>query len=165
VHKENPNFDRSAGVTFVGEQAHRNWERLLEHTAAEWSGDVDATMATMTRNEPFQIFHPSGLHVVGYDAVRAFYAERLRTYSGQGFFAKQWIVTDTVAVGRGWASCSPFGSYFGFETHGKTLCFPMSIWIYFEDGLVKGESAYADGGEIERQIREGTTRHVDEDVW
>jgi hypothetical protein len=51
---------------------------------------------------------------------------------------------------------------FGVPTTGKTLCLPMTVWIYFEDTLIKGEAAYLDGRELERQVREGTTlnRHT-----
>ena len=39
-------FDFSAErIMAGGEIARRNWERLEEHTVAEWSGDLDATMA------------------------------------------------------------------------------------------------------------------------
>jgi hypothetical protein len=41
----------------------------------------------------------------------------------------------------------------------------MAIWIYFEDTLVKGEAAYLDGGELLKQIREGTTRQRNEPVF
>jgi predicted ester cyclase len=158
-------FDYSAQLTIVSETAARNWERLREHTVAEWSGDLDATMATMTRNAPFQIFHPSGLSIVGYDEVRAFYAERFQTFSGQGFFAKRWVVTDDVAVGQGWYQGAPSGPFFGFETHGKPLFFAMALWVYFEGGLLKGEALYANGAEMAAQIRDGATGDVRAELY
>lgn len=151
-------FDFSAQVVMAGgAAAERNWRKLVEHTVAEWSGDLDATMATMTRNDPFQIMHATGLHVRGYENVRAFYAERMKTFQGQGFYAHRWIVSDSAIVGNGYFSGVPNGVFFGAQTTGKKLCLPMTVWIYFEDGLVKGEAAYLDGRELERQIREGTT--------
>lgn len=152
-------FDYSAEITIAGEVAQRNWDRLREHTAAEWSCDLEKTMATMTA-DPFQIFHATGVSIYGYDAVRAFYAERFQTFSGQGFFAKRWVVTDQVAVGQGWYQGTPSGPFFGTVTYGKPLFFAIALWIYFEDGLVKGESMYGDGHEIERQILEGATGDV-----
>ena len=151
-------FDFSAEVIIAGgATAQRNWERLQEHTVAEWSGDLDGTMATMSRNDPFQIMYATGLHVRGYDAVRAFYAQRLQTFQGQGFYAHRWVVSEQAIVGVGYFSGKPNGVFFGVQTTGKTLCLPMSIWIYFEETLVKGEAAYLDGVELQRQIREGTT--------
>lgn len=51
-------FDFTADVIMAGgAAADRNWALLRQHMVAEWSCDLDATMATMTRNDPFQIMH------------------------------------------------------------------------------------------------------------
>lgn len=149
-------FNFTAEVTILDtDRARANWERFCEHAVAEWSGDMDATMATMSRDDPFQLFHATGVEVWGYEAVRAFYEERLQTFSGQGFHAKRWVVTDDAAVGRGWFKGAPKGMFFGTMTYGKPLFFPMTLWIYFKDGLILGEAAFSDGAELQRQIREG----------
>lgn len=159
-------FDFTAEVIMAGGPiAERNWQRLVEHTVAEWSGNLDATMATMTRNDPFQIMHATGLEVRGWENVRAFYEQRMRTFQGQGFFAHRWVVSEKAVVGSGYFSGTPNGIFFGVPTAGKTLCLPMAIWIYFEDTLVKGEAAYLDGGELLKQIREGTSRQRNEPVF
>jgi len=159
-------FDFSAEVISAGGPiAERNWQRLEEHTIAEWPGDLDGTMATMTRNDPFQIMHATGLDIRGWDEVRAFYEQRMRTFQGQGFFAHRWVVSDKAIVGSGYFSGTPKGVFFGVPTTGKTLCLPMTVWIYFEDTLVKGEAAYLDGLELRRQIREGTDRNRHEPVF
>jgi predicted ester cyclase len=159
-------FDFSAEVIMAGGPiGEQNWRRLEEHTVAEWSGDLDGTMATMTRKEPFQIMHATGLDIRGWDEVRAFYAQRMRTFQGQGFFAHRWVVSDKLIVGNGYFSGIPKGVFFGVPTTGKTLCLPMTVWIYFEDTLVKGEAAYLDGLELQRQIREGTSRDRREAVF
>lgn len=156
-------FDYSEQIIFAGgAQAEDNWKTLLAHTSAEWSGDLDAAMATMSRNEPFQIMHATGLNVRGFDQVREFYRERLTTFQGQGFFPHRWVVSDQIVVGNGYFYGSPSGVFFGIASHGKTLCVPMTVWIYFEDGLIKGEAAYLDGDELRRQIVHGTDRrHTD----
>jgi predicted ester cyclase len=152
-------FDFSAQVIMAGGAlAERNWQRLVEHTVAEWSGDIDATMATITPDDPFQIMHATGLQVRGWQAVRDFYLGRLETFSGQGFFAQRWVVSDQVIVGNGHFSGAPSGNFFGVTATGKRLLLPMTIWIYFQDTLVKGEAAYLDGGELARQLRTGTDR-------
>ena len=159
-------FDFSAKViTAGGALAQRNWERLVEHTVAEWSGDIDATMATITRDDPFQIMYATGLHVRGWEAVREFYLGRFKTFSGQGFFAQRWVVSDEVIVGNGYFSGAPKGNFFGVEATGKRLLLPMTIWIYFQDTLVKGESSYLDGAELARQLREGTDRDIRTPVY
>lgn len=152
-------FDYSEQVIRAGgAEAERNWALLLEHTSAEWVGDLDATMATMTRNDPFQVMHATGLDVRGWDAVRDFYATRLQTFQGQGFVPHRWVVSDPLIVGTGYFSGTPSGIFFGIETRGQTLCLPMTVWIHFEDGLIKGEAAYLDGHELRHQIVHGTTR-------
>lgn len=150
-------FDFSADVIMAGgDAAERNWALLRRHMVAEWSCDLDATMATMTRNGPFQIMHATGRHIRGWDNVRAFYSERMNTFQGQGFYAHRLVVSEKAIVGTGYFSGTPSGVFFGTQTSGKTLCLPMTVWIYFEDGLIKGEAAYLDGLELQRQIREGS---------
>jgi predicted ester cyclase len=152
-------FDYSEHIIFAGgAKAERNWKMLLAHTSAEWSGDLDGTMATMSRNEPFQVMHATGLDVRGFAKVREFYRERLTTFQGQGFFPHRWVVSDEIIVGNGYFSGAPSGVFFGIASQGKALCVPMTVWIYFEDGLIKGEAAYLDGDELRRQIVHGTTR-------
>ncbi len=148
-------FDLGPDITFAGtEIAQQNFERMRAHTTAEWTGDLDTTMATMTR-DPFQVFHATGLAVYGYDAVRAFYKERFQTFSGQGLYAHRMVVTDKLLVTEGYYKGSPDGMFFGVMTHGKPLFLPMTVWVYFEDTLIKGESGYFDLNELQRQIREG----------
>jgi predicted ester cyclase len=149
-------FDFSAKIIMAGgAAAQANWERLKQHTVAEWSGDLEATMASMTKNGTFQIMHATGLDIRGWDNVKEFYRRRMQTFAGQGFFAHRWVVSDEVVVGQGYFEGRPNGVFFGTPTSGKHLILPMSIWIYFEDTLVKGEAAYCDGAELARQIREG----------
>jgi predicted ester cyclase len=152
-------FDYSAKIIMAGgARAERNWKVLLAHTSAEWSQDLDATMETVTRNAPFQVMHATGLDVRGWDAVRDFYRERFKTFQGQGFFAHRWVVSDEIVVGNGYFSGAPRGKFFGVEATGKTLCLPITVWVYFEDGLLKGEASYLDGAELRHQLVHGTTR-------
>jgi predicted ester cyclase len=151
-------FDFSADVIMAGgPAAAANWKMLERHTVAEWSGDLDGTMATMTRNAPFQIMYATGLDVHGWDNVREFYRRRMETFQGQGFFAHRWVVSEAAIVGQGYFSGAPTGAFFGVQATGKTLLIPITVWIYFEDGLIKGESSYLDGHELRRQLREGAS--------
>jgi predicted ester cyclase len=153
-------FDFSAEVIMAGGAvAERNWERLKEHTVAEWSGDLDATMETMSRNDPFQIMYATGLHVRGFENVREFYRQRMQTFEGQGFFAHRWMVSDKAICGVGYFDGAPKGVFFGVPAAGKHLCLPMTLWLYFENTLLRGEASYLDGAELQRQLKEGTTRY------
>lgn len=159
-------FDYSGDVICTGgPAAEHNWRMLLTHTSAEWSGDVDATMATMTRNDPFQIMYGTGLNVRGWEAVREFYRGRLQTFQGQAFEVRRWIVSDSVIVGNGYFAGTPKGIFFGIETTGKRLCLPMTVWVHFEDGLIKGEAAYLDGHELRHQIVHGTDKLPTDEIW
>ncbi|WP_137179468.1 ester cyclase [Roseomonas sp. AR75] len=141
-------FDFSAEIIMAGgAAARRNWEVLEAHTVAEWSCDLEATMATITRRDPFQIMYATGLDVRGFDAVREFYRRRFETFQGQGFFARRWVVSDSVIVGNGLFRGTPRGTFFGTPTTGKRLCLPMTVWVHFEDELLKGEASYLDGAE------------------
>lgn len=155
------NFDYSAELHFSsGPKSRRNYELILEHTSAEWSGDVDGTMATMTRNEPFQIMYATGLDIRGWENIREFYRQRMTTYGGQSFFPQRWVASDEICVGTGYFSSAPNNSFFGIPAHGKKILIPMTIWFYFEDDLIKGEAAYLDGHELRRQIAEGASGEI-----
>ena len=155
-------FDFSAAISFDGSAAARaNWDCLKAHMIAEWSGDLDGTMATITRDNPFQIFHGTGTEIWGWDNVREFYRARFKVFSGQGFYAQRIVCTDTVIVAQGWCSITPrSGNLFGAEAAGKPIFQPLALWVYFENGLIKGEAAYFDGAEMQRQLREGATGDV-----
>jgi predicted ester cyclase len=145
-------------VAYAGTDiARANMACFQKHAAAERNLDLDGTMATITRKDPFQIFHGTGLVVRGWDAVRAFYEERFRTFSGRVLSPHRIVVTDGYLVIEGRFKGSPKGMFFGVMAHGKPLYLPMCVWVYFEDGLLKGEAAYFDGAQLQRQIREGAT--------
>jgi len=156
-------FDFTAQLTILDtDKARANYQMFCDHAVAEWSGDLEATMRTVSPDNPFQIFQATGVEVWGFEDVRAFYADRLVTFTGQGFHAKRWIFADDVAVGRGWFKGSPKGMFFGTMAHGKPLFFPMTLWIYFDkNSLIQGETAYSDSRELFRQIEEG---HPDGDT-
>lgn len=150
-----PQFDLGPDITIAGTDiAQRNFERMREHTDAEWTCDLDKTMASMSA-DPFQQIPATGLALYGYDAVRAFYKERFQTFSGQGLYAHRMVVTDKVLVAEGYYKGAPKGMFFGVVTHGRPLFLRLTVWVYFENTLVKGEVAYFDGLELQRQIREG----------
>ena len=152
-------FDFSATPSFDGSAAARaNWDCLKKHMIAEWTGDLDGTMATITRDNPFQIFHGTGMEIWGWENVREFYRARFKVFSGQGFFAQRIVCTDKVIVAQGWCSIKPqAGNLFGADSAGKSIFHPLALWVYFENGLIKGESAYFDGATLQRQLREGAT--------
>jgi len=138
----------------------RNWDIFLEHARAEQACDLDATMATVHRDAPFQIYRAGGLDIWGWDNVRDFYRERFTVFQGRAAFPQRFVMTETYAVTHAWYKGAPNGNFFGHQTWGKPLFFPLTIWIYFKDGLLLGESGTWDGATVERQAREGATGNV-----
>jgi hypothetical protein len=57
------------------------------------------------------------------------------------------------------------GPFFGEIATGKQVLLPISIWIYFENGLVQGEASYADSREFVLQIREGVDGDISRDLY
>ena len=160
-------FNFTAALTvFDSDKARANYQMFCNHAVAEWSGDLEATMATVSPDNPFQIFQATGVEVWGLPAVREFYRDRLVTFTGQGFHAKQWVFTDDVAIGRGWFKGSPKGMFFGTMTDGKPLFFAMTLWLYFDgQSKIRGETAYSDSAELHRQIREGQDGDVSRPLY
>jgi predicted ester cyclase len=150
-------FDfRAKQSIWNSEKARLNWDTFCKHAVAEWNVDIEGTMATVSKDQPFQIFYGTGYEVHGFDDVRAFYEERMRTFRGQGFYADDFLVNDDVMVARGWFKGSPKGFFFGAQASGKPMLFRLTLWVDFDDhGLVKGESAYFDGKEFARQAEHG----------
>jgi len=135
----------------------RNMEIFAIHGIEENSGEdhLDAAMATIHRDEPFQIFHCSGLEVRGFENVREFYRKRMSVWSGRAAFPHRIFVSESYAVINGYYKQAPCGDFFGIETWGKPLFFPFIVWVYFKEGLVWGEVGYWDGDTVRRQAREG----------
>src|SRR5271155_3355599 len=75
-------FEHVGELALLSPQAKQNWDRLREHAIAEYRRDIETTMATMASN-PFQVFHPTGVSIFGYDAVREYYLERFQTIDHQ----------------------------------------------------------------------------------
>ena len=98
--------------------------------------------------------------------MRAFYQRRMQTFQGQGFFARRWVITDETAVGNGLFRGTPQGVFFGVEATGRKLCLPMTVWIHFADGKLRGEATYLDGAELQRQIAHGAPEGAEtQEVW
>lgn len=150
-------YDFKAKQTiFDSDKARLNWANFCKHAVAEWNVDIDATMATVSKDKPFQIFYGTGYEVHGTEDVRAFYEERMRTFQGQGFYADDFLVNDDVMVARGWFKGKPKGFFFGGQASGKPMKFRITLWVDFDaEGLVRGESAYFDGKEFAYQCEHG----------
>lgn len=123
--------------------AARAAKAMLEaHFLAEWNDDIDATMASMVPDVPFQRVPALGVSIEGAAAVRDFYLKRFESWPGPALtaFRRATIGRDVIIVEG------------VLETAGgavASLSGPAVIVVDFRDGLILGETVYASPAEPE----------------
>jgi hypothetical protein len=131
------------------EAAHANKRMLDAHLQAEWTSDLDGTMATMHRDEPWQIVHGLGVEVRGFDAVTEYYATRFTTWTGPGM---EYFTRVTIADTCAYMECSELTWIPDTPTGGRHLSVPTVLVVDFRDGLVLGETVYMDSALLRGQL-------------
>ncbi|UZW57490.1 hypothetical protein NUH86_18070 [Sphingobium sp. JS3065] len=112
-------------------------EILLRHDAAEGRGDLDAVMATVSSN-PFYEFHPAGITLDTFDAVRELYRAALPGYVPLLASAKQldfWY-NDT--------SCAAEFEFLVPLESGEFHRAQLFVIIEFDGELLQAERGYID---------------------
>jgi hypothetical protein len=130
------------GPLFVADTpaARHNKVMMERHFLAEWTADIEATMATMHREEPFQRIPALGLEVVGFDAVRNYYLNRFANWPGPVMtHFNRTTVTDTCLYTEGVLALADDAKVSG----AARLVGPCVVVIDFRDGLIWGETVYA----------------------
>jgi len=129
--------------------ARGNKAMLERHFAAEWGGDIDATMATIHPDNPWQRIPAIGVEVIGFDAVRDYYLARFGSWPGPAMsHFDRTTVTDTCIIVEGTLRITPKGSFAGRQAGGRLLVAPTVIVVDCRDGLILGETVYADGAAL-----------------
>ena len=137
-------------LQLVDSDAARANKRVLDaHLQAEWSNDLDATMRTMHRDEPWQIVYGLGIEVRGYEQVREYYAARFNIWSGPGM---EYFTRATIADTCAYLECSKLMWLPDNATEGKELDVPTVLVVDFRDGLLLGETVYLDSAHIRQQL-------------
>lgn len=137
------------------EEARANKRALDRHLQAEWSSDLEATMATIHPREPWQVIHGLGVDVRGFEAVRDYYARRFDNWPGPGMeHFDRVTVTEACAYLECRLSLEPQGEFAGRAAEGRKLDVPAVIVIDFEEGLVVGETVYLDSALARVQLGE-----------
>jgi hypothetical protein len=129
------------GPLFVADSpAARHNKALMErHFLAEWTADIESTMATMHPERPFQRIPALGLEVVGSEPVRAYYLNRFAHWPGPVMeHFDRVTVTDTCLYTEGVLALSPQARVSG----STSLAGPCVVVIDFQDGLIVGETVY-----------------------
>jgi hypothetical protein len=129
--------------------ARANKQVLDAHLQGEWCSDLDATMATMHRDGPWQIVHALGLEVRGFEEVREYYAERFTVHTGPGM---EYFTRVTVADTCAYMECSELTWIPQTATGGRQLSVPTVLVVDFRDGLLLGETVYMDGALLRGQL-------------
>ena len=133
--------------------ARSNKQALDAHLQAEWSSDLDATMATIHPDEPWQIVHGLGVHVRGFQAVREYYAARFENWPGPGMeHFDRVTITDTCAYLECQLGIELAGGFAGHAATDARLDVPAIIVVDFRDGLVLGETNYLDSALAREQL-------------
>jgi len=144
----------SRGPLFVAptELARANKSAMERHFLAEWNGDIEATMATMHPDQPWQRIPALGVNVNGTEAVREYYLSRFNIWPGPAmeYFDRVSIV-DTCLYVEGVLRVTPKGEFGGVSTNATLLSAPAIIVVDFRDGLVAGETVYVDAASLNGQ--------------
>lgn len=144
----------SRGPLFVAptELARANKRAMERHFLAEWNGDIEATMATMHPDQPWQRIPALGVNVNGTEAVCDYYLSRFNTWPGPAMdhFDRVSIV-DTCLYVEGVLRVTPKGEFGAVRTSATLLTAPAIIVVDFRDGLIAGETVYVDAASLNGQ--------------
>lgn len=116
--------------------AQTNKAALEAHFLAEWNDDIDATMATMHPDNPWQRIPALGVEVIGTRAVRDYYLARFATWPGPVMAHFDRVsVTDHAIFVEGNLKAQP-----GRQI--DALAGPCVVVVDFREGLVLGETVH-----------------------
>jgi hypothetical protein len=135
-------------------EAARSAKAAVEaHFEAEWNSDIEATMATIHPDDPWQRIPGLGVEVVGFEAVRAYYENRFESWPGPAMdHYSRVTVTDTCVYFEGMLEIKPSGSFGGRQVGGKPIEVAAIIVVDCRDGLVLGETVHLDSAAALAQI-------------
>jgi hypothetical protein len=145
-------------LIIAGTQTARANKAMMErHFLTEWNSDIEATMATIHPEGPWQRIPALGVDVNGFDAVRDYYLRRFETWPGPAMkFFDRATIADTCLYVEGTLTIEPKGEFGSMKTDMQVLTAPTVIVVDFKDGLILGETVYVDGGALMGQMRNRT---------
>jgi hypothetical protein len=126
--------------------ARANKAMMERHFLVEWNSDIEATMATIHPDAPWQRIPAFGVDVNGHEAVRSYYLSRFDNWPGPAMkYFDRVIVTDDCIHVEGTLAVEPRGSFGQAKTTANLLSAPAVIVVDFRDELILGETVYVDG--------------------
>ena len=142
------------GPLFIADTdaARANKAMLERHFLTEWNSDIDATMATIHPEGPWQRITALRIDVNGFEAVREYYLKRFDTWPGPAMhhFDRTTIVDGCILV-EGTLQIEPRGEFGGRPAKGSRFSAPAVIVVDFKDGLILGETVYVDGASLQEK--------------
>jgi carboxymethylenebutenolidase len=124
------------------------------HLQAEYTGDLDATMATVGPDPDFY-FAPVGLRIRGRVAVREFYREMFAAglHHFESNMLGRWVGDERTVILQIDTVMNLTGKFLGVSFEGtRRVKIEQVAIIFVEDGLIAGERLYFDVASVYRQL-------------
>jgi steroid delta-isomerase-like uncharacterized protein len=128
-------------------------DRLIEaHLRAETAGDTAGCVAMYTDNVEHDVVGAPHGPVHGKTAAQGFYDQLVRDVSTEAMTAtRRYYGDDFCVVEHQWTG-TVSGSLLGIPGQGRRITFRMLHVWEFEDGLMRRENVWLDGGTIVQQL-------------
>ena len=140
----------TTGTVFVADSdvARANKAVFERHLVSEWSSDIEATMSTVHRDNPYQKIPALGVDVHGHDGIRDFYLGRFASWPGPALksFDRVSITDQCIYVEGKFDVKSTSDHLAGLALAAQELSTPCMIVLECRDGLLLGEIVYMDSG-------------------
>ncbi len=140
-----------ADVVPISDKLRDAREQLLRtHLEAHNAGDIEGVLATFSR--PRIELIASGRVLEGTDAVRAYLAERRRSFPDQHFEVICYHHSDRAVVSEHWMTGTHLGDLHGVEPTGRRFKARMATIFEFDGDRLVNQRLYYDAGTVARQL-------------
>jgi hypothetical protein len=146
--------DYTRGTLFVANSATARANKAVfeRHLSAEWASDIETTMATIHRDNPYQRIPALGVDIDSFEGIREFYLRRFETWPGPALpHFDRCTVTDECIYVEGTFQIQSSGEFSGLNITGTTFSTPCIIVLECRDGLLVGEIVYMDGAALKQR--------------
>lgn len=144
--------DYTTGRVFVADTdlSRANKAVFEKHLVSEWKSDIENTMVTIHRDNPYQKIPALGVDVHGHDGVREFYLGRFASWPGPAMKSFDRVtITDHNIYVEGKFDVETSGDDLkGLKVAGRTVTTPCMIVLECRDRLLVGEIVYMDSGDF-----------------
>ena len=140
------------GPVFVADTdiSRANKEVFERHLVAEWSSDIEETMATVHTVGAYQKIPALGVDVHEHEGIREFYLDRFEKWPGPALksFTRVTVVDNCIYVEGEFDVEAAGDDLQSLNISGKSVKSPCMIALECRDGLLVGEIVYMDSGAL-----------------